>query len=285
MKSQMQDSNFNEYLNPNGFNQVNWGICLDNSFSCLRQSWASQWVGLPSVLQRCVSFLNLSSESLPTEASHMLLVAQAVAHEIEFECTQSTAKPEPKYHNRLHTADVLTAMSVLIGIESKIQNKLDEEWVACALLSAIAHDFGHSGNVNYAKSEIESETMQKLRPFLSSHKVSSAWCHDLECAILNSDFSLVQKNHESVRGKEFRYDQSWLSVYLNEADVMASASSKFGPQLGHALAQEWQLIGFPAHQTVATSQGRKAFLKQLIFSSNASSLLRINESIFEELNQ
>ena len=127
--------------------------------------------------------------------------------------------------------------------------------------------------------------MQKLWPLLSSHKVSSAWCHDLECAILNSDFSLVQKNHESVRGKEFRYDQSWLSVYLNEADVMASASSKFGPQLGHALAQEWQLIGFPAHQTVATSQGRKAFLKQLIFSSNASSLLRINESIFEELNQ
>jgi hypothetical protein len=213
----------------------------------------------------------------------MLIVAQAVAQNIEFEATLSTSKPEPKYHNRLHTADVLTAMSVLIGIQSKAQHQFDKEWVACALLTAIAHDFGHPGNVNYFESEIEAETTKKLQPFLSSHKVASFWCDVLERAILNSDFTLVQKNHDLVRGKEFTCDQAWLSVYLNEADVMASATAKFGPQLGHSLADEWRLIDFPAYQTVSIDAGRKAFLKQLVFSSNASSLLKINESITEEL--
>ena len=83
--------------------------------------------------------------------------------------------------------------SVLIGIQSKIQNKLDAEWIACALLSAMAHDYGHPGTVNHFESDIESETIKKIRPFLSSHKVASFWCDALEHAILNSDFSLVQK--------------------------------------------------------------------------------------------
>jgi 2-polyprenyl-3-methyl-5-hydroxy-6-metoxy-1,4-benzoquinol methylase len=74
-----------------------------------------------------------------------------------------------------------------------------------------------------------------------------------------------------------------LIVFLNEADVMASASDKFGPQLGHSLAEEWRLIDFPAHQSVATDTGRKTFLRQLEFSSAASRLLRINANIAEQL--
>jgi hypothetical protein len=173
--------------------------------------------------------------------------------------------------------------SVLIGIQSKIQNKLDAEWIACALLSAMAHDYGHPGTVNHFESDIESETIKKIRPFLSSHKAASFWCDALEHAILNSDFSLVQKNHASIRGKEFKCDQAWLNVFLNEADVMASATLKFGPQLGHSLADEWRLINFPAHTSVATGMGRKAFLKKLEFSSDASSLLNLNSKIAAHL--
>ena len=82
-----------------------------------------------------------------------------------------------------------------IGIARVAQqaHKLDAEWVACALLSAMAHDYGHPGTVNHFESDIESETIKKIRPFLSSHKVASFWCDALEHAILNSDFSLVQK--------------------------------------------------------------------------------------------
>lgn len=276
----MKDSLFNEYLN---VNDVDWCICLDKSFSFLRHSWSNQWVGLPSLLNRCVDFLGLSASSLTVDARQLLLTARAVAHSIEYQYDRGLIKLEPKYHNRLHTADVLTAMSVLIAIQSNIQNNLDKEWVACALLSAIGHDFDHSGNVNQFESEIELKTIQKLQPLISSHKLPRKWCNALESAILKSDFALVQKNHELVKGKAFKCDQDWLNVYLNEADVIASSTAKFGPQLGHSLAEEWRLIDLPAYKSVSTDTGRKAFLKQLEFSSGASRLLKINAKIAEEL--
>ena len=280
MKSQMQASLFNEYLLAEN---DDWSICLEKSFAVLRTSWESEWVGLPYLLSRCVDFLNLS-KNLSSDASQMLLTAKAIAERIEFQYSQSSVEAEPKYHNRLHTADVLTSLSILVCIQSKIQDGLGKDWIACALLAAIAHDFEHSGKVNQFESEIESNTMNQLQPFLLTHQVPSHWCKALECAILRSDFALVQKNHELVKGKKFQCDQDWLNVYLNEADVMASATTKFGPELGNSLAEEWRMINFSAHQTVSTSIGRKAFLKQLVFSSDASRHLQINAKIALELS-
>jgi hypothetical protein len=65
---------------------------------------------------------------------------------------------------------------------------------------------------------------------------------------------------------------------------MASATTQFGPQLGVSLAQEWKMINFSAYQTVSTPLGRKAFLKQLVFSSDASRHLQINSKIALELS-
>ena len=281
MKSHMQASLFNEYLLAEN---DDWSICLENSFAVLRKSWQSEWVGLPYLLGRCVDFLNLSATSLSSDASQMLLTAKAIAERIEFQCSQSPVETEPKYHNRLHTADVLTSLSTLIFIQSKNQGDLDKDWIACALLAAIAHDFEHPGKVNQFESEIESNTMSQLQPFLLTHQVPSHWCNALEHAILRSDFTLVQKNHELIKGKKFQCDQDWLNVYLNEADVMASATTKFGPELGNSLAEEWRMINFSAHQTVSTSTGRKAFLKQLVFSSDASKHLQIDSKIALELS-
>ena len=281
MKSHMQASLFNEYLLAEN---DDWSICLENSFAVLRKSWQSEWVGLPYLLGRCVDFLNLSATSLSSDASQMLLTAKAIAERIEFQCSQSPVETEPKYHNRLHTADVLTSLSTLIFIQSKNQGDLDKDWIACALLAAIAHDFEHPGKVNQFESEIESNTMSQLQPFLLTHQVPSHWCNALEHAILRSDFALVQKNHELIKGKKFQCDQDWLNVYLNEADVMASATTKFGAELGNSLAEEWRMINFSAHQTVSTSTGRKAFLKQLVFSSDASKHLQINSKIALELS-
>jgi len=173
MKSHMQASLFNEYLLAEN---ADWSICLEKSFAVLRKSWESEWVGLPYLLSRCVDFLHLSATTLPSDASQMLLAAKAIAERIEFQCSQSSVETEPKYHNRLHTADVLTSLSVLICIQSKIQGDLDKEWIACAILSAIAHDFDHPGKVNQFESDIESKTMQQIQPFLLTHQVKSHWC-------------------------------------------------------------------------------------------------------------
>ena len=98
-------------------------------------------------------------------------------------------------------------------------------------------------------------------------------------SIVKSDFSIVHKNHDQVKGQKFECSQEWMALFLNESDVMASASEKFGPALGKALAREWEVIGLPTHQTVATLQGRKAFLTDLIFSSEAANDLEMNQRV------
>jgi len=155
--------------------------------------------------------------------------------------------------------------------------------MVCALLTCIAHDVVHPGKVNLVESEIEKQSVNFLKPILASHSVPAEWQKVIETAIVRSDFSIVHHNHANVAGQVFQWDLKWLCVLLNEADVMASASAKYGPDLGKSLAREWQLIDFPHHSTVASLEGRKSFLKQLIFSSPASLVLGINERIAEEI--
>ncbi len=84
-------------------------------------------------------------------------------------------------------------------------------------------------------------------------------------------------------GEIFEWDLKWLCVLLNEADVMASGSSKYGPELGESLAQEWRLIDFPLQASVASLEGRKTFLQQLLFSSPSSLVLGLSERIATEI--
>ncbi len=272
----------------NGFLQLdgkNWDECLEKSFEFLRTSWAGDWVGLPLLLDACTAFLNFHTDELSSESVHLLSAAKQVALQIEKDYAASSSLVEPEYHNRLHLADALTSMSVLIAIQSEQPPALNRDWMACALLTVIAHDFGHTGQINQSESEIELKSTQLLRPILANCQVSDAWCTAVESAILHSDFSIVRKNHEQVQGKDFQCNQAWLNVFLNEADVMASASAKYGSRLGESLAQEWKIIGFSAHHSVATRDGRKAFLKQLVFSSWPSKYLQMDQRLAQELSQ
>lgn len=261
-----------------------WHDCLERSFIFLRASWAEDWVGLPVLLDACLSFLTLSQLNASCEVANMLGAAKLLALEIESNANNPSVPEEPKYHNRLHAADVLTSMSIQIAIQSANKFPLNEAWVACALLAAIGHDFGHTGQVNRCESEIELNSIRLLRPILDNCKISSRWRLALETAILRSDFSIVHTNHKRVRGQDFGCNQEWLDVFLNEADVMASASAKFGPALGNALASEWKSTGSSAHHSVATSTGRVEFLNNLIFSSEPTEVLQMKKSVVVELN-
>ena len=156
--------------------------------------------------------------------------------------------------------------------------------MVCALLTCIAHDLMHPGQVNRHESEIEKQSVNFLQPILSFHAVPNEWQKVIEIAIIRSDFATVHFNHANVVGQTFDWDLKWLCVLLNEADVMASASSKYGLELGESLAQEWRLIDFPGHSSVASLEGRKNFLKHLIFSSPASLVLGLSERIADEIN-
>jgi hypothetical protein len=214
----------------------------------------------------------------------MLKAAEQVAQEIEIIFAHDGIKTEPCYHNRLHFADAITTMSVQVAIQSHLQNESNPEWSACALLTCIAHDLGHSGRVNNFESELEMISVALLRPILDECDVTGKWREWVEQSIIQSDFSIVHKNHTAVKDVPFEWDFKWLNVFLNEADVMASASTKFGTSMGEALAREWKKIGFVAYKTVATPAGRKGFLKNIKFSSPASQVLGIQAAIANEMN-
>ncbi len=260
-----------------------WHECLEESYGFLRASWQGHWLGMPAVLGHCMRFLNLHENHFSKAASSMLDAAQSLALEIESQTQTSTNLTEPKYHNRLHFADALTSMTVLLAVLSQLEKNTNHDWMACALLTCIAHDFLHPGKVNRFESEIEQKSVDFLNPILSLHCVPDEWQKIISTAIVRSDFAIVHHNHADVSGKKFEWDLKWLCVLLNEADVMASASPKYGPELGESLAHEWRLIDFSPHASVATTQGRMRFLKQLLFSSPSSSVLGLSQRISDEI--
>lgn len=274
MKSSIQYLNLKEDL---------WHECLESSYGFLRASWTGNWLGMPFVLIECLRFLNLQENNLSEVGRGMLAAAKSVAYEIEKHAENLSELEEPKYHNRLHFADALTSMSVQLSILVALKKEANQDWMACALLTCIAHDFFHPGKVNLVESEIERQSVNFLKPILKSHSVPDEWRKIIDTVIVRSDFAVVHQNHAHVAGKAFEWNLKWLCVLLNEADVMASASAKFGPELGESLAQEWRLIDFPLHSSVASLEGRKNFLKQLIFSSPSSLVLGLGERISEEI--
>jgi len=274
VKSSIQYLNLKEDL---------WHECLESSYGFLRASWTGNWLGMPFVLIECLRFLNLQENNLSEAGRGMLAAAKSVAYEIEKHAENLSELEEPKYHNRLHFADALTSMSVQLSILVALKKEANQDWMACALLTCIAHDFFHPGKVNLVESEIERQSVNFLKPILKSHSVPDEWQKIIDTVIVRSDFAVVHQNHAHVAGKAFEWNLKWLCVLLNEADVMASASAKFGPELGESLAQEWRLIDFPLHSSVASLEGRKNFLKQLIFSSPSSLVLGLGERISEEI--
>jgi hypothetical protein len=250
-----------------------WAECLYQSLFYLRQSWARGWIGLPDVVKSCAAFLSLQAPALSLQAGPMLSAALGVAGASERQFAAPSSPLEPHYHSRLHTADVLTAMALQLDIEVKLGASPDSDWMCAALLAAMGHDFMHPGGVNNEVSQMEKQTCELLRPIMEESKVASVWIERVETAILRSDFSLAAQNHEEVKGYEFAWNQKWLNVLLNEADILPSSHSSFGQDLSQALSQEWKAASFAPHETVATPEGRQAFLRSVKFSSRSSRLL------------
>jgi hypothetical protein len=282
------DANRFAYLNKTA---LDWPRCLAHSLGYVRQSWATQWVGLPCLLEHCADFLHLNQATLTPTTACLLAAARELAIHIEAESASTSAAAEPPYHNRLHFADVLTAMTVQVAIEGahcKAQCEGEGEgegadWQAAMLLIALAHDFRHCGGVNAHAAQMEQQSFDALQPFLERHGLAPGWAQRIHTVIVRSDFVAVPENHRRVSGLAFAWCTDWATVLLNEADTMASASPIFGPAQGHALAAEWARAQLPAHGAVATAQGRRDFLNSLAFSSYSATVLGAPEAVAAQL--
>ncbi len=263
---------------------ASWNSCLDHAWMSLRASWPHHWVGLPKVMQECIEFLDFRDSELTSDVKKMLSAALEVSESFERMYLNAPHIHEPNYHNRLHTADVTVAMSLQMLIETEQFHSRKPEWMAAGLLAAVVHDFEHPGRINIKPAEIEKKSLAAVMPILEKHHTPLMWIDRIKYAVERSDFSMMRANHLRVENQTFEWSQDWLTILLNEADIMASCVSEFSEDLSLALSEEWKLIDYPAYKTIATKAGRLNFLQNVIFSSRSSDVLNVNNRINQKIN-
>jgi hypothetical protein len=255
---------------------------LDHVYSVLRDSWQTDWMTLPVVLDVCRQVLFSAHEHLDGQLLKMLEAAMRVTEAIE---SISQEHLEPHYHNRLHIADALTGLTALLKLQTSEFHLADRSWLACLLLTVSAHDFKHPGGANQSPHEIETHSLQALAPLLADSDLDPSWRSVVHHLILKTDPLDVPDNHATVQGFNFAWNLEWACVLVNEADILASASSVHGPGLSESLASEWKRADHPLHSVVATAAGRQHFLKSILFSSPASHRLGVKQTIQSQLAQ
>jgi hypothetical protein len=248
----------------------------------LRSKWPNAWPGLPVVLNACIQRLWPHKPPAVGSTSYKLLQA-ALAMASHMEKMAQEANYEPLYHNRLHTADALTAICLLIQALQKKKIVVDDDWAAAFLFAVTSHDVLHPGGANGFLQELERRSAKEMQYIATPLGIDVVWLQRVRELILRTDPTLVAANHDLVKDTPFEMNLDWACVLINEADILASATSRYGPELGQALAQEWQRAGVPAHALVASPAGRVQFLRSIRFSSPAALALGLPEQVQQQL--
>jgi hypothetical protein len=257
-----------------------WPGILDSSLGFLRNSWRTQWIGLPEILKTCISELISLEDQSSQPIKELLECARQIAQNIEKFAPLSW---EPSYHNRLHISDALTGLTVLMAIERERSGVLDAYWMSLLIFTVTAHDYLHPGGSNTVEFEIENKTLEALDAIWAYFPINEQSKAYIRHLIRHTDPMFVKQNHDLIKNQEFEFNLNWSTVLINESDVLASCSKKFGFDLSRQLAEEWRIKDLPLHSQVGTEQGRKIFLQSAIFSSPASHILKIDQSIQEEI--
>lgn len=261
---------------------IHWADVYFATLDNLRSVWPHAWPGLAVVLTSCAN--RLWPEQAPSPSStggQMIQAALAMALHIE-ECA-AQSHYEPQYHHRLHTADALTAMCLLIKALQAQGIAVDDEWAAALLLAVISHDVLHPGGANRFAQEFERRSAKEMQGIAQAFQIEKEWLQRVSELILRTDPTLVAGNHDKVKNTSFVMNLDWACVLLNEADILASATSRYGPALGQDLAQEWALKNHPLHRVVGTAEGRLQFLSGVRFSTPASDAFGIKENVAQQI--
>lgn len=260
---------------------------LELTFANLRHAWQGDWPGLPKVVQACVDQLGLRAGRMNARFKAIDLCLQKLSHLMEQEGSQlATNRQEPPYHNRLHTADTLVALTTLLLRSRKLdasRPKPPFEWEWMGLLAMLGHDFRHPGQINRFPQQIESVTVSNLRPYMTQCGVNASDQQYVAELILFTDPLQAPALHRKWRSSSFDLRQlECMAILLEEADILASCLPNTGPALGESLKQEWQKAEFAAASTVATPAGRQVFLRNALFSSPASLDLAIPQKVSQQ---
>ena len=255
---------------------------LELSLLNLRERWPHGWPGLGLVFERCMRQLGHSDRhTLPPRLQVIHTCAQELGAWLERDGSRRHRDDaEPQYHNRLHMADTLVCMTVLLLAQREAQpvKRLApsrHEWLA--MLAMLGHDLLHDGAVNRFPAEIESRSVQALDPLMQHHGMHEQDRQIVKHLILKTDPLCVRQAHDQIADRPFRLDdQDCLAVLVEEADILASTLAVTGIELTQQLSLEWASSNPAMSPVLLTPQGRLRFLQfGALFSSPASQWLGI----------
>lgn len=264
---------------------------LCQTFVSLRKRWPHDWPGLPRVVNSALLKLgHAPGARLPPRSQSMLDCVTLIAKLVEHDgAKKSKISKEPSYHNRLHIADTVVALTTLLLAQrgnngpSATASLTAHEWQM--FLAICSHDLFHSGKINQFTSEIEGQSVAALRPLMQKCGVFEEDQKAVGHLILQTDPTLVKESHQKVRGMAF--DASVLpcqTVLVQEADIMASSIPGIGDDLTLQLSDEWRSVDPSRSKSLLSRQSRIFFLKEFaLFSSPASQSLGIQSVIDRQI--
>ena len=264
---------------------------LQREFLRLRGLWRDQWIGLPAVAAGCMVQLGHADDAdLDAGKQAISDCIAALAQAIEDDgARRSLADGEPGYHNRLHVADTLSALTCLLLLtRQECGRSLDErpdhaEWLQ--MLAMLGHDFLHSGLVNQFPSQIEQASVDALLPLMRSAGMMEEDSRQVAELILMTDPARVREHHEQMSGEPFTPGSfGSMAMLLQESDILASVMPGIGVELTHALAGEWSRFSEAMGRSLLSVGSRIAFLCEFArFTSPASRRLGVPEAIAAEV--
>jgi len=270
---------------------------LISQLESLRLEWSNHWKGLPAVLTDCLSRLRHDDFCDHHSPRYLRLkrAAESMAERVEaVHAAMAEQKREAAYHNRLHFADTLCAITALMVASRPKASSLDQQHAGrafrneqemLALLTMVVHDFQHDGRVNQAPMEMESISVNSADPIIGNFGVSDLDREWVARLVRRTDPGTIFENHQAVNELQFDLsDLRWMQAIINEADVLASALPNFGRSLAQALASEWSELRPEMARSVVSPAGRLYFLERLaLFSTPGSALLGLQQLRDEQI--
>jgi len=255
---------------------------LESTLQNLRQPWPAQWPGLERVLERCWQRLDIDCAAQPPRTAALLDWSRQVASRIERDGQRLHAQGhEPDYHNRLHIADTLVCMThLLLALRMQSQPGAGQAHLEALCLAIMAgHDFAHPGGSNAFPGQFETLAVQALEPLMREAGVDKRDQEVLAHCILLTDPLCVKSAHQAAASVPFHLGElQWMTVLVQEADILASTLPETQQSLTQALSREWMPSNPDAAAKLLLPFSRMMFLEHAaLFSSPASRLLQLHE--------
>ena len=257
---------------------------LEQTLRQLRHAWTHDWPGLPRVVEGCVTQLGGAQGRA---AAAVMACMTSLAHQLERHGAR-LGEAEPPYHNRLHVADTLVSLTVLLQSQRRLTGRTERALnlsETLLLLAMLGHDAWHPGTRNRRPFELEARSAQRVLAVMGKHGLSARARTEVKRLILATEPHVYRQaacahvDHSCGLSQLACRDQ-----LVREADILSSTLPAFAPGLTRALSSEWARFDAALAQRLLAPVARRRFLRELArFESPAAQALGLPQVVRHQL--